>query len=70
MLFAVIGAYISSSTNQNVPTGVSEITGFMGGILIIFGARLASGCTRLAHFHLSVNTSEYMECFSGCEILD
>ncbi|XP_046364332.2 uncharacterized protein LOC124140686 [Haliotis rufescens] len=45
MLFAVIGAYISSSTNQNVPTGVSEITGFIGGILIIFGARLASGCT-------------------------
>ncbi|XP_046571077.1 uncharacterized protein LOC124279309 [Haliotis rubra] len=45
MLSSVIGAYISKSANQNVPTGVSELSAFIGGVLIMFGARLASGST-------------------------
>ncbi|XP_067681078.1 thiosulfate transporter TsuA-like [Haliotis asinina] len=45
MLSAVIGAYTSASASQDVPTGVSKLSGFIGGLLIIFGARLASGCS-------------------------
>ncbi|XP_070577453.1 thiosulfate transporter TsuA-like [Ptychodera flava] len=44
---AVLGAWISSTSSETFGSvhGVSTNTAFLGGILIIFGARLAAGCT-------------------------
>ena len=48
VLSSVFGAFMSSifsGTYGSVP-GVSITQSFVGGALIIFGARLAGGCTR------------------------
>ncbi|KAL5009310.1 hypothetical protein ScPMuIL_014891 [Solemya velum] len=44
---AVVGAYASSmaSASYGSAPGISVLSGFTGGFLLVFGARLASGCT-------------------------
>lgn len=46
---AVLGGALSSmlSGSWGNVEGVSPISGFVGGVCLLFGARLASGCTRL-----------------------
>jgi len=48
-LFALVGAYLAaispSTTNYGETPGLPAFTGFVGGFLMIFGSRLAAGCT-------------------------
>lgn len=41
---AALSAYLSGSWGLGV--GVRPWMGFVGGVIMLFGARLASGCTR------------------------
>ncbi|XP_066271323.1 thiosulfate transporter TsuA-like [Branchiostoma lanceolatum] len=44
---AVVGALISAASSQTLGTvkGVSMASGFFGGLIMLFGARLGAGCT-------------------------
>lgn len=57
VLSSVFGAFMSSifsGTYGSVP-GVSITQSFVGGALIIFGARLAGGCTRYIFYDCCYN---------------
>lgn len=43
---ACLSAYLSSTWGENTSIGGSVWMSFLGGALLLFGARLASGCTR------------------------
>ena len=44
---AGLSAYLSSSWGEDVNTEAAWLS-FVGGVLLLFGSRLAAGCTRLA----------------------
>ena len=48
MAGAVAGSYVSStlSNTRGSIGGVNPLLGFSGGLLLIYGSRLAGGCTR------------------------
>ena len=60
--FCCVGAYISSTLSETYGTspGLSPIECFIGGVLMLFGSRLAAGCTSghgISGFPMLLNTS-------------
>ncbi|GMH55238.1 hypothetical protein TL16_g01857 [Triparma laevis f. inornata] len=60
--FCCVGAYISSTLSETYGTspGLSPIECFLGGVLMLFGSRLAAGCTSwhgISGFPILLNTS-------------
>ena len=49
---SALSAYLSNTWGQAV--GVDPWVGFLGGVLMLFGARLASGCTRYSRYSMRV----------------
>ena len=53
MLGAMASLYLTGQVGQQTVDGVSPGLAFLGGVLVLVGARTASGCTRYALYSSS-----------------